>query len=75
MADLVDRLRLAADWKNRVDQIDGQNIFHDAADRIEYLEAALRGINARLNDKDSWLAQSIDCRNIAEIALGEKKDD
>ena len=43
--------------------------------RIEQLEVALREINKRLNDKDSWLAQSIDCRNIAESALGEKKDD
>lgn len=40
--------------------------------RIEELEAALREINKRLNDKDSWLAQSIDCRNIAEISLREK---
>jgi hypothetical protein len=45
---------------------------NEAADRIEQLEAALRSINSRLSDCDSWLAQSIDCRNIAEAALGEK---
>jgi hypothetical protein len=39
------------------------------------LEEALQEINKRLNDSDSWLAQSIDCRNIAEAALGEKKDE
>jgi tRNA(Ser,Leu) C12 N-acetylase TAN1 len=38
----------------------------------EKLEEALRSINSRLSDCDSWLAQSIDCRNIAEAALGEK---
>lgn len=38
----------------------------------EKLEEALRKINKRLNDDDSWLAQSIDCRLITEIALGEK---
>ena len=48
--------------------------FKEAEDRTKELEAALRKINARLNDNDSWLAQSIDCRNIAENALGEKKD-
>ena len=37
------------------------------------LEEALQEINKRLNDSDSWLAQSIDCRNIAEAALGEKR--
>ena len=42
--------------------------------RNKELEAALQRINNRLNDDDSWLAQSIDCRNIAEAALGEKKD-
>jgi len=51
-----------------------EGLLAEAADRIEQLEAALREINKRLNDKDSWLAQSIDCRNIAENALGEKKD-
>ena len=44
-----------------------------AKSRIEELEAALRNINNRLNDNDSWLAQSIDCRNIAATALGEKR--
>ena len=52
-----------------------EGLLAEAADRIEQLEAALREINKRLNDNDSWLAQSIDCRNIAEAALGEKKDD
>ena len=41
-------------------------------ERNKELEAALRKINRRLSDDDSWLAQSIDCRNIAESALGEK---
>ena len=38
----------------------------------EELKEALRMINERLNCNDSWLAQSIDCRNIAEAALGGK---
>jgi hypothetical protein len=50
------------------------NLEYEAANRIEQLEAALREINKRLNGKDSWLAQSIDCRNIAEAILGEKKE-
>ena len=41
--------------------------------RNKELEAALQRINNRLNDDDSWLAQSIDCRNIAESALGGEK--
>ena len=49
--------------------------FKEAEDRTKELESALLKINARLNDIDSWLAQSIDCRNIAENALGEKKDE
>ena len=36
------------------------------------LKEALCMINERLNCDDSWLAQSIDCRNIAEAALGRK---
>ena len=75
--DLVKRLRDFEKWMRGPDNQNftlSSDLFDDAADRIEYLEAAIRGINARLNDKDSWLAQSIDCRNIAEIALGEKKD-
>lgn len=46
----------------------------NAEGRVKELERALHKINNRLNDKDSWLAQSIDCRNFAEDALGEKKD-
>lgn len=46
---------------------------HEAADRIERLETALRKINARLNDTDSWLAQSIDAREIADAALEGKE--
>lgn len=44
-----------------------------AKDRIEQLEEALRKINERLNDSDSWLAQSIDARNFAETALKGNK--
>jgi prefoldin subunit 5 len=40
--------------------------------RINTLEAALHKINKRLNDSDSWLAQSIDARKIAEKALKSK---
>ena len=43
-----------------------------AVSRIEQLEAAVRDINNRLNDIDSWLAQSIDCRDIAEMTIGKK---
>lgn len=77
--DLVKRLRssFSANNKERMPA----EVFRDyererdeAADRIEQLEAALQRINNRLNDEDSWLAQSIDCRNIAEAALGENKD-
>jgi hypothetical protein len=46
----------------------------EALSYIEQLQLTLWEINKRLNDKDSWLAQSIDCRNIAEAALREKKD-
>ena len=54
--------------------IEPGKLLEDAANRIVELQLALWEINKRLNDKDSWLAQSIDCRNIAEAALGEKKD-
>jgi hypothetical protein len=64
--DLVKRLR------DLVNDDDIEMLAWDAANRIEQLEAALREINKRLNGKDSWLAQSIDCRNIAEAILGEK---
>jgi len=70
--DLVKRLRDTVEASRIYD--DDEELLDAAADRIEKLEAALREINARLNDNDSWLAQSIDCRNIAESALGEKKD-
>ena len=64
--DLVKRLR-----GNKGDIYQMVCMMSEAASCIEQLEAALREINKRLNDKDSWLAQSIDCRNIAEAALGE----
>jgi len=75
--DLVKRLRVLSGMMAMGEPIKfGSDSFamDEAADRIEQLEVALREINARLNDNDSWLAQSIDCRNIAESALGEKKD-
>ena len=72
--DLISELH---EWTQDLDIQDcgADGVLFRAIDRIEYLEAAIRGINARLSDSDSWLAQSIDCRTIAEIALGEKKDD
>jgi hypothetical protein len=77
MDDLVKRLRDFEQWMREPADKEftlTSDLFDDAASRIEKLETALREINKRLNDKDSWLAQSIDCRNIAEFALGEKKD-
>lgn len=65
--DLVKRLRKRGEFVGTTPAM-----CNEAADRIEQLEAALRSINSRLSDCDSWLAQSIDCRNIAEAALGEK---
>jgi hypothetical protein len=46
-----------------------RKVMSEQAKRIEQLEAALRKINERLNDEDSWLAQSIDAREIAEAAM------
>jgi hypothetical protein len=69
MDDLVKRLR------KEMDKFYGKppcGLLNEAADRIEQLEAALRDINNRLNDIDSWLAQSIDCRDIAEMTIGKK---
>jgi len=63
---LVTRLRDEAEEKYFTHP---SNLLRAAADRIEQLEAALRKINNRLNDKDSWLAQSIDAREIAEAAM------
>ena len=68
--DIVERLR-GYDENDLVYKTD----MIEAADRIEKLEAALQSINSRLKDEDSWLAQSINCRNIAEAALKDKKDD
>jgi hypothetical protein len=67
--DLVKRLNMVDATMHQMTLV---IVAREAAKRIEQLEAALREINKRLNDKDSWLAQSIDCRNIAEAALGEK---
>jgi len=47
-------------------------IIYDGVDYAEGLEKALQQIIKRLGENDSWLSQSIDCRNIAEIALGRK---
>jgi hypothetical protein len=73
MDDLISELH---EWTQDLDIQDcgADGVLFRAIDRIEQLEAALRKINARLNDSDSWLAQSIDCRNIAEATLEEKKD-
>lgn len=49
-----------------------QKVWDKAIARADRYEEALQRINTRLNDDDSWLAQSIDCRNIAEAALVEK---
>jgi hypothetical protein len=71
MDDLISELH---EWTQDLDIQDcgADGVLFRAIDRIEQLEAALREINKRLNDNDSWLAQSIDCRNFAEAALGEK---
>jgi hypothetical protein len=50
-------------------------IILDGIKRITELEMSLQKIYNRLEDNDSWLAQSIDCRNLAETALvGEQKE-
>jgi hypothetical protein len=69
MDDLVKRLNMVDATMHQMTLV---IVAREAAKRIEQLEAALRSINSRLSDCDSWLAQSIDCRNIAEAALGEK---
>jgi hypothetical protein len=68
--DLVKRLNMVDATMHQMTLV---IVAREAASRIEQLEEALREINARLNDRDSWLAQSIDCRNIAEAALGNIK--
>jgi hypothetical protein len=70
MDDLVKRLNMVDATMHQMTLV---IVAREAASRIEQLEAALLEINKRLNDKDSWLAQSIDCRNIAEAALGNIK--
>jgi len=63
--DLVARLRGYLEWREDLPSKEIPLVI----DRIEQLELALRKINNRLNDKDSWLAQSIDARKIAEAAM------
>jgi len=66
-SDLVDRL-------NSSHSMLGDPLHKEASARIQELQLALWEINKRLNDSDSWLSQSIDCRDIAEYVLGESKD-
>lgn len=67
--DLIDRLQ-----NPHFDDLQWpKGLFAEAADRIETLEAALREIDKRLNNPDSWLAQSIDARNIISAVLEEPK--
>ena len=68
MDDLVKRLRTS---KLRV-MSDAYYLLHDAADRIEALEAALREIESGDYCKRYGLCH---CPDHARAALGEKKDD
>ena len=72
MDDLVKRLRTS---KLRV-MSDAYYLLHDAADRIEQLEAALRKIADGPRDADKSYAELfVEVCMEARAALGEKKDD
>ncbi|NDC83726.1 hypothetical protein EB093_08725 [bacterium] len=48
-ADIVERLRVAAEFKNRSEKFDGPNIIHEAADEIERLRGELK-----IMREDKW---------------------
>ena len=84
--DLVKRLRLAGDWAKKDNpQFKGPHVTHEAADRIETLEAALRdvyevyagseGIPQPMTAAEGYLLRLVnEMADTARAALGEKKD-
>ena len=78
MDDLVKRLRDFEQWmRDPEDQkfTLSSDLFDEAADRIEQLEAALREIVAMKPDPEFGTLPIESAIKVARAALGEKKDD
>jgi len=83
MMDIVERLRVSAEFKNRNDKLDSPNIIHEAANEIERLREALR-FYANRKHYDLFVRSHTsmgeyetshildDAGSIAREALGEK---
>lgn len=71
MMDIVERLRVFAEFKNRDEKLDGPNIIHEAADEIEFLRKERDRLREAL--KEIATEEYIDPKMIAEEALWYSK--